>query len=106
MTDISANRTDLLAKTPGETPSDTHGKATERAAAQAALPMSRPPVLGPTRRPEEPVTAGLPTGPGRGYEPPPRRSEKGMAELRALLRVSRDPMLAIMIGRIEEREGR
>lgn len=68
MTDISANRTDLLAKTPGETPSDTHGKATERAAAQSALPVpgGRGSLARPSERPSEPVTAGLTRGPGAG----------------------------------------
>jgi len=114
MSDISANRTDLISRRPGELPADAHGQKAAREAQASALPsgpVSRPlqagagPLDRPSGRPGEPVTAGLPTGPGRGYEPPPRRSEKGLAELRALLRVSRDPMLAIMIGRIEEREG-
>jgi len=86
------NRTDLnqpISTVPGQ----EYGKATEQRDAQRAVPMASSPVadidpsmapptpqgrpmampgslpyIAPTSRPDEPVTAGLPTGPGPGPE--------------------------------------
>lgn len=82
------NRTDLnLPKTT--VPNQEYGKATEQREAQSAVPMGSSPVssaplqqapaapvpapgtlphLEPTNRPNEPVTTGLPFGPGAGPE--------------------------------------
>jgi len=85
------NRTDL--NMPISTvPNQEYGKATQQQAAQSAVPMASSPVatapapaapaparaqvpapgslphLDPTQRPEEPVTAGIPFGPGPGPE--------------------------------------
>jgi hypothetical protein len=106
MTDASGNRTDLLSKPPGELPDDAYGEQAARERQQAALPMGRPrpPVLAPTTRPNEPVTAGLPLGPGPGASPLPGRQDTTIARLRALVQASRDPQLAILLGRLESRE--
>lgn len=59
------------------TSADTYGDATRQQAAQQAVPLPQqppPPAPGqlgftePTRRPSEPITAGLPMGPGPGPE--------------------------------------
>jgi len=69
------NRTDLNAdRQPVRVPSG--GRYGDRQAAEAAqrmmpLPDNRPDVVpldAPSRRPDEPVTAGLPVGPGPGPE--------------------------------------
>jgi hypothetical protein len=44
------------------------GLASILAAATAQAPPSGPGLSGPTQRPNEPVTAGLPSGPGPGPE--------------------------------------
>lgn len=56
----------------------TYGKAGQQMEAQRALPMRKPPtetrpapltpLLAPTQRPEEPITAGAPFGAGVGPE--------------------------------------
>jgi hypothetical protein len=56
----------------------TYGKAGQQMEAQRAVPMRKPPtetrpapltpLLAPTQRPEEPITAGAPFGPGVGPE--------------------------------------
>ena len=85
-----ANRTDL--NVPKTTvPGQEYGKATQQRAAQDAIPMAQSPIaaapspqpapsrvpgvspgslsfLDPTARPEEPIQAGLPSGPGPGPE--------------------------------------
>jgi hypothetical protein len=91
------NRSDLAGAKPAPistVPGQTYGKAAEQQAAQRAIPMAGAPVvtpsspapqpqqqpqqphtvpgaldwLRPTERPNEPVTAGLPVGPGPGPE--------------------------------------
>lgn len=69
-----SNRTDLNAGPRIDAPrGQPYGEAGAQIAAQQALPMSAPPPsaipLGaPTNRPNEPVQAGLPIGPGPGPE--------------------------------------
>jgi hypothetical protein len=69
------NRTDM--QMPKVVPGQQYGQAAMQAQAQQMMPMaapaavppgSLPPLAGPTRRPNEPVTAGLPSGPGPGPE--------------------------------------
>ncbi len=103
MTDTGGNRTDLVMspdKSPGAPSASTHGQAAAKERQRAALPMARPPVLGPSRRPSEPVTAGLPIGPGPGKRPLPRRTDTTLARLRALAADSGDERLAILVGRL------
>ena len=84
-------RTDLNAQKIAVAPGQTYGKGAEQEAAQRALPMAgqapvpppggaaAPPATGPgpgaggafsrpTDRPDEPMTAGVPMGPGPGPE--------------------------------------
>lgn len=83
-----AQRTDL--NTPSARPlpvattrGQPYGAATAQAQAQAQIPLAAPtapsprlsvPLDSPTARPAEPVTAGLPSGPGPGPEVLPTRS--------------------------------
>lgn len=53
---------------PGGTNPPPGGLASILAAAQAMRPPSGPGLSAPTMRPSEPVTAGLPSGPGPGPE--------------------------------------
>lgn len=112
MSDISANRTDLIgdpSRSPGQLPADAQGQATARSEQQAALPAPRPAhvanITGPSTRPGEPVQAGLPIGPGPSGQGLPARGDSTMQTLRALLRRTKDPQLAILLGRMEQRRG-
>jgi len=92
------NRTDLNAdRQPVRVPSG--GRYGDRQAAEAAqrimpLPDNRPDVVpldAPSRRPDEPVTAGLPVGPGPGPEilgpaAGPDQDSEIAAQIRALYR--------------------
>ncbi len=66
------NRTDLNAAphlAPTAQTSQPYGVAGAQLNAQAAVPMSAPPPIplnSPSARPNEPVQAGLPSGPGPG----------------------------------------
>lgn len=80
------NRSDLRAQPVRTAPGQVYGQAAAQAEAQKALPLSQlapppspnpapapspvlaPPLTDPTQRPAEPVTAGLPVGPGPGPE--------------------------------------
>ena len=103
-----ANRTDLLdsSRLPGETPAGSSGQVAKR---EALAPQRQvpPPVRGQgTRRPNEPVTAGLPIGAGPGPTPLPSRGDQTIDRYRALLSASRDPVLAMLVGRLREANGR
>ena len=84
------NRTDLNAQKIQTVPGQTYGKATAQAEAQKAIPLpDNTPIPGsfgaldrPTERPDEPVTAGAPFGPGPGPAPvnPPSQDLVGMAK--------------------------
>lgn len=103
------NRTDLVAQPPLEANAPEYGRKAADQRAQAALPMmSRPigPVDRPTERPGEPVTAGLPVGPGPGGMPPPPRDDVVMARLRGLVQASQDPRLAVLVGKLQASRSR
>ena len=120
-----SNRSDLRnsAKLPAKAATgQTYGEAGKQIAAQRAVPMAAPPTdvaptatpqqprvapgsMGPlnrpTERPDEPVTAGAPFGPGRneqlgGYMGP-RNSDPILDELRAIYSVAPNEALADMI---------
>ena len=120
-----ANRSDLRnsAKLPAKAATgQTYGEAGKQMAAQRAVPMAAPPTdvaptatpqqprvapgsMGPlsrpTERPDEPVTAGAPFGPGRtqqlsGYIGP-RNSDPILDELRALYATYPSDELADML---------
>jgi hypothetical protein len=120
-----SNRSDLRnsAKLPAKAATgQTYGEAGKQMAAQRAVPMAAPPTdvaptatpqqprvapgsMGPlnrpTERPDEPVTAGAPFGPGRnqqlgGYMGA-RNSDPILDELRAIYSVSPNEALADMI---------
>ena len=99
-------------------PGQTYGEAGKQVAAQRAVPMAAPPTdvaptqprmapgsMGPlsrpTERPNEPLTAGAPFGPGRtqqlgGYIGP-RNSDPILDELRALYATYPSEELADML---------
>jgi hypothetical protein len=68
-TDMNANRLPITTFH-----GQPYGVAQAQEQAQRVVPMGRPapsplpPMTGPTARPAEPVTTGLPTGPGAGPE--------------------------------------
>lgn len=110
MSDGYTNRTDLVgdpSRGAGNMPADTQGQKAAKAEQQSALPMPRPAhmadITGPSTRPAEPVQAGLPMGPGPSGQGLPSRSAATLDTYRALLRRTRDPRLAILIGRMQER---
>ena len=70
------------------------------------VPGERGPLTRPTERPNEPITAGLSTGPGPGPRPAPARADDVVARAKGLLMASRDPRLAILIGRMEQGQRR
>ena len=120
-----SNRSDLRnsAKLPAKAATgQTYGEAGKQMEAQRAVPMAAPPTdvapspqpqqprvapgsMGPlnrpTERPDEPVTAGAPFGPGRneqlGWYIGPRNSDPILDELRAIYAVSPNEPLADMI---------
>lgn len=64
-------------------------------AALGMIPPSSPGLLGPSQRPQEPVTAGLPSGPGPGPEvvgPPPVPTLADRMD--AIAQANGDPQLA------------
>lgn len=105
-----ANRSDLRTQKPTAAPGQAYGQAADQLAAQKAVPLpAAPPVFAnatgggggpmqppaplpdlyrPTERPGEPVTHGLPTGPGAGPEALPiqqsSRTDPIAVQLRAL----------------------
>lgn len=105
------NRTDLMdsSRLPGEAAAGTQGEATELAETVRGTPSPRParlPVVRKSERPDEPVTAGLPIGPGPSGAGLPSRGVSTVDIYRALVRRTRDPQLAILLGRMEERMNR
>lgn len=87
------NRTDLNEKLPVETvPGQTYGDQAQQRRAQQAVPMgppasaARPPSLTePSQRPEEPLTAGMPFGPGPGPQAVQRQPNPDLATMRRYL---------------------
>lgn len=123
-----ANRSDLRTQKVSVPPSAEYGQGERLRRAQQAVPMAAaPPVpspatggaappprpwaspedtptlTAPTTRPDEPLEAGLPFGPGPGPEalgPPPMNDVE--ARLRALYMVSPNPQLRELIMQLEQ----
>lgn len=87
----------LRYKRTSETPYGTVGQQNERLATARRLAESPPPepdlnpqnpveeaLFGPSRRPDEPITFGLPVGPGPMGTPPPDEDEKLRSFMRGL----------------------
>lgn len=96
------NRTDLLGNygqsKPGASPASGGAAAPAPAGAPAAQPPEAVhpdtilPLDAPTQRPNEPVTAGLPFGPGAGPPAPPNRDVLTMLKYLPLLSAAaKDP---------------
>lgn len=116
-----SNRTDLRTAIPKQAvPGQPYGEAGAQLSAQEAVPMGRPdlppldPFDRPTERPDEPITAGAPFGPGAGPEtlsfpmaPPPAGSPQALYErLQALWQAvpdARNANLAALIQAVGER---
>ena len=105
------NRTDLVADTsrlPGQPSAGTHGEVARKAEQAAALPGPRPPhranITGPSQRPNEPVQAGLPIGPGPGPSGPAAMlspDERSLIRLKAAANRRQSPSLMRLINRLE-----
>lgn len=100
------NRSDLRQQAISTVPGQEYGKATQQANAQRAVPMAgmQPlpapvPLDAPSQRPGEPVTAGLPIGPGPGSEVLPTHSDPTVARLRALYALHPTPDLRRLIAK-------
>jgi hypothetical protein len=99
------NRSDLRAQAPTAPRGQQYGQAAQQMRSQAAVPMAGAPppqafaapaaprgpdpgsfgdFLRPTERPDEPVTAGAPVGPGPGPEALPPTGDTTIDEIRAL----------------------
>ena len=103
----SLNRTDLMdsSRLPGEAPAGTQGEASRRAGVVSETPSprpARPPVVRPTERPNEPVQAGLPMGPGPGPTGLPEigERERALARLRVAAGRSSSPALHRLLKRL------
>lgn len=96
-------------------PTDDYGGATEMAAIQAQAPMqgqveaAMVPMDAPTQRPDEPVTAGAPFGPGPGptrpmmaadTPPPPVRDDVAVL-IRAAYAANPSPQLGALMNYLE-----
>lgn len=111
------NRTDLAEnRQPVRVPTgQPYGEAGRQEQAQQAMPLpdlsamlsSLPGLTDESRRPDEPITAGLPTGPGPGPEalaaPPPDRSGVGL--IKRMLRENPDPELFALLAEAERSQG-
>lgn len=125
------NRSDMRTQKPQATPNQTYGEAGKQLASQAQMPLSAAPVAGsspappqaapggggpqvipsltaPTTRPNEPLTAGLATGPGAGPEAlnlPPASAEddKTLAMLRGMYQAYPNSDLAALIAEMNAR---
>lgn len=87
-------------------PSQEYGSrvAQERAQAVVPLPATPPvPLMAPSQRAQEPVTAGLPMGPGPGPEVLPGGEDATVAKLRALYALTPSPELRRLLERAEGR---
>jgi len=107
------NRTDLAADTqPVAVPTgQPYGEAGRQQAAMSQIGVpdlqgmlqSMPGLTDPSQRPEEPLTAGMPTGSGPGPMPgPPGKSAAGL--LRSMLSVSPDPELWALLEEAQRSE--
>lgn len=119
-----ANRSDLR-QTPTAATGQEYGKAGAQIAAQRAVPLAAAPPVGPppagppvaagfatpedtpnltdpTRRPDEPVTAGMPFGPGPGPDPRSAPMSDVEARLRALYAAYPTRELRELINQIDQ----
>jgi hypothetical protein len=125
------NRTDLR-QAPGAASQQEYGKAKAQLDAQKVVPLSQapapgsvspslssragmmggggqtivPPLSAPSARPEEPITAGLPTGPGPGPEvlPMPQSQDLTLLEqLRGMYNVYPNDDIARLMSVVEAR---
>lgn len=101
------NRTDLMdsSRLPGEAAAGTQGEATELAETVRGTPSPRParlPVVRKSERPDEPVTAGLPIGPGPGPSGVAALGERevALARLRVAAARSSSPALHRLVRRL------
>lgn len=107
------NRADLRTQAVQVAPSTQYGRGARDRAAQESLPLPAVPAPGqnspglPTQRPDEPVTAGLPFGPGPGPAiTAPAVGDPTAATIRELYRRSGgDPDLFALVIALE-RQGR
>lgn len=101
----NAARTPALPSRPAQAPTPQAGPAPSYQPLQPGqhpvppgvpAPGEFPPLLGPTERPNEPVTAGLPFGPGPNALPTPFRPDpmvQAAAQLAAVPAVHQTPMM-------------
>ncbi len=92
-------------------PTDDYGGATEMAEIQGQAPMAgqaKPQITrlnAPSERPDEPVTAGAPFGPGPGprvpQEPPAPQEDAVAATVRAAYAAYPSPQMAILMDYLE-----
>lgn len=106
------NRTDLNAPKPVPVARFTdqeYGQQAQQVASQQQVPITAPaippvtPLDAPTTRPQEPVTHGLPSGPGAGPEALGLGGDDHLAAMRAALSMYPDPDLMRAILDEEER---
>lgn len=64
-----------------------------------------PGLTDPSARPQEPLTAGMPMGPGPGPVAPPRPQDGSLALLRAMLAENPDPELFALMAEAERAQG-
>lgn len=78
-----SSRTDLAAQGTQQLPDAAYGEQAEFQAIQQAAPMAAkksvkmPSLMSPTARPDEPVTAGAPFGPGSSAPPAAMKPQPG-----------------------------
>lgn len=104
------NRSDLAADTqPVAVPTgQTYGEAGRQQAAMSAIGIpdvqgqlaAMPGLTDPSQRPEEPLTAGMPMGPGPSPVGPPKGTG-GLGLLRRMVAESPDPELFDLLAEIE-----
>jgi hypothetical protein len=116
-----SNRTDMNTSKIAEYTGQQYGKATQQRDAQRAMPVQAPPgppapqtpqaaqapgpapgslgeLLGPTARPDEPLTHGAPFGPGPGPAPSMTDPDTdALDRLRILYKMSGSPALGRLI---------
>lgn len=102
-----SQRTDMQ-QSPRAATGQTYGTAKAQTDAQKAQPLPAAgarPFLRPSERPDEPITAGMPTGPGPGPEVLPRFQNPAgpstVDQLRALYSVWPSEDLRALLERVE-----
>ena len=105
------NRTDLAADTqPVAVPTgQTYGEAGRQQQAMSAIGIpdlegmlgSMPGLTDPSQRPDEPLTAGMPMGPGPGPVGIPPKGKGGMGLLRRMIAENPDPELFELLEEME-----